>query len=227
MITTSNAEIFFPSIKDSEIESYKDYWAELKPQTEVAAFKRYLFAFMSVHTTWKNNCKGYNAIKQFNKWTLEKGEQMELWNYDADKLFRKIKNTRVGMQNNRTDYIGLFNDTFWNSPSDFISRDSGEGWVEWRNRLAKKILGLGKAKTSFAIEMLYPMEAEVSCLDTHLLQFYGIETKKANKYYEEAESDWMSRCKERDIPSYVARCIYWDRKQNRKNSRYWSKVLEA
>ena len=227
MITTLNAEIFFPSIKDSEIESYKDYWAELKPQTEVAAFKRYLFAFMSVHTSWKNNCKGYNAIKQFNKWTLEKGEQMELWNYDADKLFRKIKNTRVGMQNNRTDYIGLFNDTFWDSPSDFISRNSGEGWSEWRNRLAKKILGLGKAKTSFAIEMLYPLEAEVSCLDTHLLQFYGIETKKANKYYEEAESDWMSRCKERDIPSYVARCIYWDRKQNRKNSRYWSKVLEA
>ena len=74
------------------------------------------------------------------------------------------------MQNNRTDYIGLFNDTFWDSPSDFIARSSGEGWSEWRDRLAKKILGLGKAKTSFAIEMLYPTEAKVVCMDTHLFQ---------------------------------------------------------
>ena len=106
MITTK-VETFFDSIRDKDIESYNNYWAELKPQTEVAAFKRYLFAFMSVHTTWKNNCKGYNAIKQFNKWTLEKGEQLQLWNYDSDALFKRIEETRVGMQNNRTNYIGL------------------------------------------------------------------------------------------------------------------------
>ena len=70
-ISTDKVSLFFDSIKDKEVESYTHYWAELKPQTQVAAFKRYLFAFMSVHTTWKNNCKGYNAIKQFNKWTLE------------------------------------------------------------------------------------------------------------------------------------------------------------
>ena len=152
MITTA-VETFFESIRDKDIESYNDYWAELKPQTESAAFKRYLFSFMSVHTSWKNNCKGYNAIKQFNKWTLEKGEQLQLWNYDSDALFKRIEETRVGMQNNRTNYIGLFNDTFWDAPSDYLSRNSGEGWGEWRDRLAKKILGLGKAKTSFAIEM--------------------------------------------------------------------------
>ena len=50
MITTK-VETFFDSIRDKDIESYNNYWAELKPQTEVAAFKRYLFAFMSVHTT--------------------------------------------------------------------------------------------------------------------------------------------------------------------------------
>ena len=224
---TTTVENFFESIKDKDVLTYNEYWSELKPQTDAAAFKRYLFAFMSVHTTWKNNCKGYNAIKRFKEWTLDKGEQLELWNYDSDALFKRIKGTRVGMQNNRTNYIGLFNDTFWDSPSDFISRNSGEDWREWRNRLAKKTLGLGKAKTSFAIEMLYPLEAQVVCLDTHLLQVYGIKIKQALKYYEVAENDWLARCKEKSIAPYVARCLYWDRKQNRKNSRYWSKVLEA
>jgi len=50
---TATVETFFDSIRDKDIESYNNYWAELKPQTEVAAFKRYLFAFMSVHTSWK------------------------------------------------------------------------------------------------------------------------------------------------------------------------------
>ena len=90
---TSAVEIFFKSIKEKDVLTYSEYWSELKPQTEIAAFKRYLFAFMSVHTTWKNNCKGYNAIKRFKEWTLEKGDQLQLWNYDSDKLCKKIVDT--------------------------------------------------------------------------------------------------------------------------------------
>ena len=225
MITTK-VETFFDSIRDKDIESYNNYWAELKPQNEVAAIKRYLFAFMSVHTTWKNNCKGYNAIKQFNKWTLEKGEQLQLWNYDSDALFKRIEETRVGMQNNRTNYIGLFNDTFWDSPSDFIARDSGEGWSEWRDRLAKKILGLGKAKTSFAIEMLYPIEAKVVCMDTHLFQAYGLDQSKDARRYKEIEDYWLGMCAMWNVPSTIARAILWDRKQDKTDSRYWTYVLE-
>ena len=142
MIITTKVENFFDSIKDKDIESYNDYWGELKPQSSNAAFRRYLFAFMSVHTSWKNNCKGYNAIKQFTNWTLEKGEQLELWNYNSDDLFKRIEATRVGMQNNRTNYIGKFNDTFWDDPSDYLNRNSDEGWTEWRDRLVKQRLRL-------------------------------------------------------------------------------------
>ena len=156
MITTTKVEHFFDSIRDRDIESYNDYWGELKPQSSNAAFRRYLFAFMSVHTSWKNNCKGYNAIKQFGKWTLEQTNQLELWNYNADTLFTAIESTRVGMQNNRTNYIGTFNDAFWDSPDDYLNPASGEGWAEWRDRLAKKILGLGKAKTLSLIHISEP-----------------------------------------------------------------------
>ena len=158
---TQKVAKFFDSIKDNEIQSYNDYWAELKPQTESAIFKRYLFAFMSVHTTWESNCKGYNAIKEFRKWTLEQSEQLELWNYNHSELFKKLFNSRVGLHNNRTKSIGKFADEFWINPAKYASKLDSESWVEWRDRLCKGILGLGKAKTSFAIEMLFPVEAQV------------------------------------------------------------------
>jgi hypothetical protein len=218
---------FFDSIKDSEISSYDDYWSELKPQTNNAVFRRYLFAFMSVHTSWQMNCKGYNAIKQFNKWAIEASEQLEFWNYDSEKLFKRIERTRVGMQNNRTNYIGTFSGKFWGNPDDYIHANSGEGWTEWRDRLCKEILGLGKAKTSFAIEMLFPTEAKVVCMDTHLFQVYGCDQRRDMKKYEALEADWIKRSDERGIAPYMARCLYWDKNQNRKSSRYWSKVLEA
>ena len=226
-MTTAKVEHFFESIKDRDIESYNDYWGELKPQSNNAAFRRYLFAFMSVHTSWKNNCKGYKAIKQFKNWTLEQTNQLQLWNYNADALFAAIESTRVGMQNNRTNYIGTFNDAFWNNPNDYLHPTNSEGWSEWRDRLAKKILGLGKAKTSFAIEMLFPLEAQVVCMDTHLFQIYGLNQTKHSKSYNDIESDWLERSKKRGIAPYIARCLYWDKNQGRKNSRYWSKVLEA
>ena len=227
MIQTEKVEKFFDSIRDGDIVSYNEYWGELKPQSQSAIFKRYLFAFMSVHTSWKNNCKGYNAIKEYRKWKLENKEsQLQFWNYNSDDLFKRIRDTRVGMQNNRTNYIGKFSDAFWGNPSDYLTRNTDEGWAEWRDRLAKSILGLGKAKTSFAIEMMFPLEAQVVCMDTHLFQVYGLNQSKNAKLYNDIEADWLQRSADRDIAPYMARCIYWDKNQNRKNSRYWSKVLE-
>ena len=130
------------------------------------------------------------------------------------------------MQNNRTNYIGRFSDAFWGNPSDYLTRNTGEGWTEWRDRLAKSILGLGKAKTSFAIEMMFPLEAQVVCMDTHLFQVFGLNQTKDAKKYNDIEEHWLKRSAEVGIAPYMARCISWDRNQNRKNSRYWSKVLE-
>ena len=95
------------------------------------------------------------------------------------------------MQNNRTNYIGKFSDAFWGNPSDYLARNTDEGWTEWRDRLAKGILGLGKAKTSFAIEMMFPLEAQVVCMDTHLFQAYGLDQTKDSRRYKEIEDYWL------------------------------------
>jgi hypothetical protein len=105
-------------------------------------------------------------------------------------------------------------------------KEDEESWTEWRDRLVKSILGLGKAKVSFALEMMYPVEAQVACMDTHLFQVYGLDQSKNSKYYNTIEADWVDRSNKRGLAPYMARCLYWDKNQNRKNSRYWSKVLE-
>jgi hypothetical protein len=90
----------------------------------------------------------------------------------------------------------------------------------------KKILGLGNAKTSFGLEMAFPNEAEVTCMDTHLFKFYGLDQTKDAKQYKSIEADWLNQCEAKRVPSYIARCIYWDKNQNKRNSRYWSYCLE-
>ena len=40
-LNTFKVEQHFAQIKDKDIESYNDYWGELKPQSNNAAFRRY------------------------------------------------------------------------------------------------------------------------------------------------------------------------------------------
>jgi hypothetical protein len=89
------------------------------------------------------------------------------------------------------------------------------------------------AKVSFALEMIHPNEARVLCLDVHMLRLYDMEHLKYNKsntgikQYKKAEQHWSINCGKNKIPSYVARCAYWDHLQGKDDSRYWSFVLES
>jgi len=212
---TDNVAKFFSLIRDKEISDYTNYWSQLQPRFIDEAFKRYVFAFLSVHTTWENNCKAYNILKDFSK-----------WKDDEALLHKKLVQSRAGMHNNRTRYLIKFIKDFWSDQAAFVVKEDDESWTEWRDRLTKSILGLGKAKTSFALEMMYPVDAQVACMDTHLFKVYGLDQTKDSKHYHQIEADWVERSNKRGLAPYMARCLYWDKNQNRKNSRYWSKVLE-
>ena len=60
---TKDVEEFFHSISSNEIEEHQNYWDKLTPEEPEQKFQRYLFAFLSVHTTWENNVKAYIRIK--------------------------------------------------------------------------------------------------------------------------------------------------------------------
>jgi hypothetical protein len=173
---------------------------------------------MSVHTTWERNVIGYEAIKD---WTV--------WFNDDDKLMEIIKGAAVGLHNNRVRFISQFARKFWADPEWYKYQEGS--WQVFRNRLVGRrkgegILGLGIAKVSFALEMIYPNEAKVTCMDTHLFQAYGLDQSKDARRYVEIENYWLGMCAMWHVPSYIARCILWDRKQDKTDSRYWSYVLE-
>lgn len=213
-MNTEPVDSFFESIQPEEIKFQYDYWKKLKPINDSERFQRFLFAFMSVHTSWESNIRGYNLIKDWWTW-------MNQW----DNLKEKLIESRVGLHNNRLRFISEFTIKFWSNPSNF-DRGFNENWNGFRNRIVKEITGLGLAKSSFAIEMIYPDEAEVVCLDTHLFQAYGLDQTKHRKKYDLLENHWVKNSVKKDLPPYIARCIYWDRKQEKSDSRYWSHVLE-
>lgn len=213
-MNTKQVDDFFDSIEDNEIKFQFDYWKKLKPINDSERFQRFLFAFMSVHTTWESNIRGYNLIKDWWSW-------MNRW----DVLEQKLIESRIGLHNNRLRFISNFTTKFWSNPSNF-DRGLNENWNGFRNRIEREITGLGLAKSSFAIEMIYPNEAEVVCLDTHLFQAYELNQTKHKKLYHNLEDHWVKNSRKKDLPPYIARCIYWDRKQEKQDSRYWSHVLE-
>ena len=209
----SKVNDLFISLEVAEVQRYQDYWGAVAPKNDTEVFQRWLFAFMSVHTTWERNVIGYEAIKD---WTV--------WFNDDKKLMEIIKGAAVGLHNNRVRFISEFARKFWSDPEWYKYQD-GE-WQAFRDRLVKNILGLGIAKVSFALEMIYPNQARVTCMDTHLFQAYGLDQMKDARRYVEIENYWLDMCACWNVPSYIARCILWDRKQDKTDSRYWSYVLE-
>ena len=205
----------FKTLDYNIIRKYHKYWGRLTVKDNADYFRRWLFAFCSVHTTWESNVSGYNAIKDFTRWLG-----------DDEALLRYLKTGRCGLYNNRTTYISAFASDFWGDPATYKRREA-EPWFVFRDRLASRIKGLGPAKTSFALEMSFPLEAEVVCLDVHMLRLYGDEDAGRKQTYYKYEADWLGRSVKAETPPYIARLAYWDKLQGQKDSRYWSACLET
>lgn len=219
VMNTSKADEFFKNFPRDKVVSYKEYWESIRPNNHDEIFRRYLFSFMSVHTTWKSNVAGYNAIKNFSEWLDNK-----------ELLREKIKNSGCGLYNNRTKFIWDFKDKFWANPKNFYLTTK-KYHVKKRDWIVNNISGLGTAKVSFALEQSHPNECRVFCGDTHMLELYDMKTltyqsKKGLDLYKKMERHWSINCGKIGVPAYIARSIFWDAKQNKTDSRYWSYVFE-
>lgn len=205
----------FERYSNSDATKYVDYWDGLTARTDAQLFRRFLFAYCSVHTTWESNVNGFKAIADFKN-----------WEGDRPSLRAKIVKSGMGLHNNRSKWIDEFSEKFWHDPASF-KKGPRESWPVYRSRLEGKIVGLGPAKVSFALELAYPLEAEVLCLDVHMLRLYGKKDQSLKKgEYERYEADWIARSRAVELPSYIVKQIHWDRVQGKPDSRYWSHVLE-
>lgn len=211
----------FGCFDKSKISTYSSYWNSITPQSDGEIFKRWLFAYTSIHSTWQSNVRTYNHIKNFEQWIDDK-----------EKLSHLLYISKGGCHNKRTEHIWDFREKFFENP-DIFKKSSNESWVDMRNRLALFLKGIGLAKTSFALEMCYPNQAQIVCLDVHMLRLldmniegYKKESKKAIQAYNDGENIWMDYSAKVKSSPYITRCLYWDINQGQKDSRYWSECLE-
>lgn len=208
-----NAEEFIYNIDQATIHAYVAYWTTRKPITNDDYFRRWLFALLSVHTTWEINVNSYNMLKDL------------IWTDNFTDLMQKLTMSRSGLVNHRSTGIWDLYYKFQENPSNYI-KNNNESWQEYRNRLAKDVFFLGYAKTSFAISLCYPIESETICLDTHLLKFLKHPSKSINKKdYIRLENKWLDICQDKEVPPSICREIYWDNVQKKKDSSYWANYL--
>ena len=194
--------------------TYQAYFETIYPKTYEDIFKRWMFAYASVHTTWKYNCLLYNELKLLD------------WIGNRHMLCEHIKSSRAGLYNNRTDFIMKFSDFYWKHPSWF-NKAKDEDWFQYRNRLMDKAHGIGRAKAAFFIELVYFHHAEVTCFDTHMIQLYGEKPNGvSDKSLDLMETHWRNTCLSHCMSPVTTRWIIFDQKQQRSDSRYWSHVLE-
>lgn len=197
---------------------YAAYWGTITPASHREALKRWLFAFCSVHTTWATNVRAYLALASAKPADL----------VDPAKVDSLLRPSKCGLWNTRSRGVSGFVKKFLADPSAWYPRE-GESCPDARDRMVSALHGLGYAKTSFVLEMLNPSGAQVFCLDTHALQWYGLagDAKLTAETYRLVENHWVKICRAKGVPPALARHVVWDLRQGRTLSSYWSYVFHA
>ena len=207
---------FIEKVPKKTIKEYTDYFNKVAPESDEDFFRRWLFAWASIQTTWERNCILYNKIKDLD------------WLHSKEALHDRVVDAAAGMHNSRTRYIWDFRQKFWDDP-DFYRKKGHRTWEHYRKDLIKNILGMGHTKCAFVCEMSFPEDTEVVCLDTHMLKLMGytVASKAKLSYakYRELEEAWVDTCLEHNVPPAIGRAIYWDRLQGKQDSSYWCHVF--
>jgi len=219
MINTTTPDAFFDSLTQKEIDDQTQYWIKHTPNSIDEVFRRWLFAYTSIHTGWQGNVMGYQAIKDFIYWKWNKSE-----------LRKRLRKSGCGMHNMRTNYIWEFSKKFWANTSDYLPQ-AGESWRSYRDRLVQNNKGIGIAKVSYVLELMYPLTCKVLCGDIHQCRAYGFKTNLRDNgtdkhEYESMEYHWVQKSIAAGTSGPVARQIFWNRMKKQPNSRFWSWVFE-
>ena len=207
-------ESFFHDIDSKNLFRYLVDWQTIMPNNEQEELNRYRFAYCTVHTPWLRSCEQYDTIKRINPDTT----------YNT--LMRMLKNTGGGMFSIKAEGITNLHQQWINNQSLFTPET--EDWQSWRDNLANKLKKLGLAKTSFAIEMVRPLDAQCICIDRHMFKAFGWENVDLScslaqyRYYEDY---WLELSNNANIPPVISRNLFWDQIQQQDSSMYWANYI--
>jgi thermostable 8-oxoguanine DNA glycosylase len=192
------------------------YFLDIAPIDHADYIRRWLFAYATIRNGWQQSLRLYQELEDL------------AWVDDKDKLRAAIVRGKAGFHNVRVRYIWDFIEKFRSDPDTFFPAE-GETWVSFRNRLVGSTLGIGLAKVSFTLEMTWPEQCRVVCLDAHMLRLYGESPNQSLRQadYEKVEAHWVAESVKRGMAPAIARAVYWDSVQSQNNSHYWGKVFHG
>jgi len=200
-------------IKQETVIRYLNYWCEIQPISLIDRWRRWLFAALSIRARWQANRAAYLQLAAGGWQTKQE-------------LRTQLEQTRIGLPGIRTDTVWTLYRCLDLMPQVFAMPPALD-WQRWRSRLADTIIGMGMAKTSFALELCFPATCQVVCLDTHIRQLYGLEPSDGlpKRKYRELEKHWVETCRSMSYSPVLVRHILWDEKQGKTDTRYWSDVF--
>ena len=106
-------------------------------------------------------------------------------------LAAALRDGRIGFHRTWPAQIAAFTRAHRDDPTRFLPA-AGEPFADARDRIAGAVTGLGPAKSSFALGLIYPFEATVCCIDTHIARMLaplmGCSPARVPCCYTEAEA---------------------------------------
>lgn len=174
-------------------KKYRDFALRITPDLDnpFEIWDRIAFAILSANTGFD---QGVRALAYA---TECKG------NAEADVL------VKFGMVPRKAEYLNLL--PVGSGIFELLKGD--ETWNAYRLRLKKSVLGLGLAKASFAACLLYPLQADLGCVDTHICKIY----LKVSQFkqlgiakYLKVESKIRAIAIKASINTFLAQWLIWD-----------------
>lgn len=137
-----------------------------------------------------------------------------------------FKQTGGGMFNHKAEGVHNLH-THWTTNKQLFEPDT-DNWQSWRDNIANSLKRLGLAKTSFAIEMVRPMDAQIICIDRHMFKAFGwenVDKACSSNQYRYYEDYWLELSSNANVAPVVSRNLFWDQIQQQSSSMYWANYL--
>lgn len=176
---------------DANKDRYVAYATLITPDVtdDVAVWSRVAFSILSANTGFRQAQSALGYALQY-RGTL-----------DAYGL------TKYGMVPAKADYLNAIPDRA------ALIRSVDETWHEYRVRLQRTVKGLGLAKASFAACLLYPLAADLACVDTHMQKVYLGHTRFHDLRiadYLAVEEKVRKIARRHGVNTFLAQWMIWD-----------------
>lgn len=188
-------------------EAYRRFGAGIAPPAlpaPHAVYERYLFALLSRHCALARTVRAFQILRRCD-------------HADAAQLAGILRTARIGYHNTWPAQIAAFTRAYRQDPSRFLLA-SGEPFPDARDRIARAVTGLGPAKTSFALGLIYPFQATVCCIDTHMTRLLapllGCPPADVTRGYTKAEAMLREIAAAAGLPLVLAHWILWDHQRH-------------